>query len=204
MSGSSPQTPSPMDRTGGGPGSRRWRSSSPAWKGTSTSAPSRTRCAPSSSRAMPSSLIARYCANTRIAFGIQSGSDPVLGRIGRGHSVADGIRAVELCRDHGFTPVVDLIMGFPFETGEDENATLEAHSGGWSRSGRVRLHAFIPLPGTPLAGTSPRPVSPRAERLLGKLALAGKLTGSWKNPAIRFSRPSDERRLALDRKRTGS
>jgi len=148
-------------------------------------------------------LIGRFCANSRVAFGIQSGSDRVLDTIGRGHTVEDGMRAVELCRDHGFTPVVDLMMGFPFETGEDEAATLDLIR--WVvRSGRVRLHRFIPLPGTPLAGTSPRPASPRAEQLLGRLALAGKLTGSWKDPAIRFSRPSDERRLALDRKRTGS
>jgi B12-binding domain/radical SAM domain protein len=135
-------------------------------------------------------LIARSCANTRIAFGIQSGSDRILGMIGRGHTVADGIRAVELCRDHGFGPVVDLMMGFPFETEEDEAATLDLIR--WVvRSGRVRLHAFIPLPGTPLAGVSPRPVGPRADRLLGRLALAGKLTGSWKGPAGRFSRPPD-------------
>jgi len=132
-------------------------------------------------------LIGRFCANTRIAFGIQSGSDQVLGKIGRGHTVADGIRAVELCREHDFTPVVDIMIGFPFETGEDEDATLDLIRC-VVRSGNVRLHAFIPLPGTPLAGTSPRPVSPRAEQLLGRLALAGKLTGSWRDPAIRFSR----------------
>lgn len=133
-------------------------------------------------------LIARFCANTRIAFGIQSGSDRVLGGIGRGHTVADGIQAVELCRDHGFTPVVDFILGFPFETDEDEAATLDLI--GWvARSGRVRVHAFLPLPGTPLAGTRPLPVSSRGERLLGRLALAGKLTGSWTDPAGRFSSP---------------
>ena len=138
-------------------------------------------------------LIGRSCANTRIAFGIQSGSDRVLGKIGRGHTVADGMRAVELCRDHGFTPVVDLMMGFPFETGEDEDATLDLIR--WVvRYGHVRLHAFIPLPGTPLAGTTPRPVSPRAEHLLGRLALAGRLTGSWQDPGIRFSRPSPDSR----------
>ncbi len=142
-------------------------------------------------------IIGRFCANTRIAFGIQSGSDRVLGKIGRGHTVADGIRAVELSRDHGFTPVVDLMMGFPFETSEDEEATLSLIR--WVvRSGHVRLHAFIPLPGTPLAGTAPRLVSRQAEHLLGELALAGKLTGSWNDPATRFSGPSDERRTALD------
>jgi len=146
-------------------------------------------------------IIGRYCANTRIAFGIQSGSDRVLGRIGRGHSVADGIRAVELSRDHGFTPVVDLMMGFPFETAEDEEETLSLIR--WVvRRGRVRLHAFIPLPGTPLAGTTPRPVSPQADHLLGELALAGKLTGSWMDPAARFSRPPDKRKPAPDRRAT--
>ncbi len=135
-------------------------------------------------------LITRYCANTRVSFGIQSGSDRVLGRIGRGHTVADGIRAVELCRDHGLTPVVDLILGFPFETGEDEAATLDLIRQ-VVRAGRVRLHGFIPLPGTPLAGTRPRPVSPGAGRLLGKLALAGKLTGSWQGPPGRSPRPPD-------------
>jgi B12-binding domain/radical SAM domain protein len=135
-------------------------------------------------------LIARFCANTRVAFGIQSGSERVLGRIGRGHTVSDGIRAVELSRDHGLTPVVDLIMGFPFETVEDEEANLDLIR--WvARYGLVRVHAFLPLPGTPLAGTSPRPASPRAERLLGRLALLGKLSGTWMNPAGRFSRPPD-------------
>ncbi|MGE5831742.1 MAG: TIGR04013 family B12-binding domain/radical SAM domain-containing protein [Methanomicrobiales archaeon] len=133
-------------------------------------------------------LIARYCSNTRVAFGIQSGSDRVLRKIGRGHTVADGMRAVELCRDHGLTPVVDLILGFPFEEPEDEEATLDLIR--WvTRSGRVRLHAFIPLPGTPLAGTSPHPVSRSADRLLGRLALEGKLTGSWRDPAGRLSMP---------------
>ncbi|HVN65510.1 MAG TPA: TIGR04013 family B12-binding domain/radical SAM domain-containing protein [Methanomicrobiales archaeon] len=132
-------------------------------------------------------LIARYCSNTRVAFGIQSGSDRVLREIGRGHTVADGLRAVELSRDHGLVPVVDLILGFPFETPEDEEATLGLVRT-VVRSGVVRLHAFLPLPGTPLAGTVPRPVSPEAGRFLGKLALSGKLTGTWTDPERRFSK----------------
>jgi B12-binding domain/radical SAM domain protein len=136
-------------------------------------------------------LIGRYCANTRVAFGIQSGSDRVLAEIGRGHTVADGIRAVELCRDHGLTPVVDLILGFPSETPEDEEMTL-ALVRTVVRSGRVRIHAFIPLPGTPLAGTAPHPVSPGAARELGRLALAGKITGTWMDPGRRFSGPPDK------------
>ncbi|HMK16159.1 MAG TPA: radical SAM protein, partial [Methanomicrobiales archaeon] len=134
-------------------------------------------------------LISEYCSNTRVSFGIQSGSDRVLAAIGRGHTVAEGIRAVELCREHGLVPVADLIMGFPFETPEDEEATL-ALIRTVARSGRVRLHAFLPLPGTPLAGTVPRPVSPAAGRFLGRLALAGKLTGTWVHPGTGKPRSS--------------
>jgi len=132
-------------------------------------------------------LIAGSCANRRIAFGAQSGSDRVLSLIHRGHMVADVTAAVECCRDHGFVPVVDFIMGFPFETPEDEEETLGLIT--WvSRQGRARVHAFLPLPGTPLAGATPRPPSRRNLRILGNLALHGRITGSWNDPAVRFLR----------------
>lgn len=138
-------------------------------------------------------LIANRCANTRVAIGAQSGSDAVLGRIGRGHTVDEVIRAVECCRSHGLVPAVDFILGFPFETEEDEAATLDLI--GWvAGSGRVHVHRFIPLPGTPLAGTVPRALSPGTERTLGALARTGNLTGSVRDPQIRFSRnPSNDR-----------
>jgi B12-binding domain/radical SAM domain protein len=148
-------------------------------------------------------LIGRSCSNTRVAFGIQSGSDRVLAAIGRGHTVADGVRAVELTREHGLTPVVDLIMGFPSETPEDEEATLDLIRM-VVRAGRVRLHAFIPLPGTPLAGAAPRPVSPAAGRYLGRLALSGKLTGTWTGPERRFPGPPADKDAPLRRRTSRS
>ena len=48
-----------------------------------------------------------------------------------------------------------------------------------ARDGIVHAHRFMPLPGTALAGAAPRPILREAERVCGKLALAGKLTGSW-------------------------
>jgi B12-binding domain/radical SAM domain protein len=137
-------------------------------------------------------LIAGSCANRRIAFGAQSGSDRVLSLIHRGHTVADVTAAVECCREHGFVPVVDFIMGFPFETHEDEEETLGLIT--WvSRQGRARVHAFLPLPGTPLAGATPRPLTRRNLRILGNLALHGRITGSWNNPAVRFLRRRSNR-----------
>jgi B12-binding domain/radical SAM domain protein len=138
------------------------------------------------------SLVVRYCANTKLHFGAQSGSDGVLERLCRGHTVDEIIRAVEICTEFSITPVVDFIVGFPFETDEDQSRTLELIQ--WvARYGNVHVHRFMPLPGTPLAGTNARSLLPETEKICGKLALSGKLTGSWNDPEIRFFRhPSND------------
>ncbi|NYT05410.1 MAG: TIGR04013 family B12-binding domain/radical SAM domain-containing protein [Methanomicrobiales archaeon] len=132
-------------------------------------------------------LVLQYCANRRVHFGAQSGSDAVLKAIRRGHTVADVIRAVERCRDHGLVPVVDIIVGLPFETDDDQQATIRLAA--WiARNGMVHAHYFTPLPGTPLEATVARPLLPETKKTLGRLALAGKATGSWMEPEIRFFR----------------
>ena len=138
------------------------------------------------------SLVTTYCANKKIHFGAQSGSDTVLEKLHRGHTVADVLRAVDLCRDYSLVPVVDFIVGLPFESDEDQAATLNCIRE-VSRHGIIHVHRFIPLPGTPLAGTVARDLLPEAEKILGKLALRGRLTGSWNDPAVRFfRRPSND------------
>lgn len=130
-------------------------------------------------------LITTYCSNTRLHFGAQSGSDRVLSFLKRGHTVDDVITAVELCLESGLIPVVDCIVGIPGE--EDEDQLKTARLVEWvSRRGRVHLHRFIPLPGTPLSGTVPRPLLSEVERLLGALALKGRVTGAWGDPTRRF------------------
>jgi B12-binding domain/radical SAM domain protein len=123
-------------------------------------------------------LVRSFCVNTRVHFGVQSGSDRVLRALGRGHTVADGLGAVDRVLDHGFVPVVDLILGFPFETDAEQEETL-ALAEQLARHGcRVHAHRFMPLPGTPLAARPARPLLDSARRRLGRLALDGKLTGS--------------------------
>ncbi|MDO9036328.1 MAG: TIGR04013 family B12-binding domain/radical SAM domain-containing protein [Methanoregula sp.] len=133
------------------------------------------------------SLVNRYCTNTKLHFGAQSGSDVILERLHRGHNVDDVIHAVELCTESGITPVVDFIVGFPFESDDDQLATVNLIRQ-VARSGKVHVHRFIPLPGTPLAGTTARSLLPETEKVCGSLALTGRLTGSWTDPEIRFFR----------------
>jgi B12-binding domain/radical SAM domain protein len=125
-------------------------------------------------------LITKYCANKSISLGGQSGSPEVLSRIGRGHGREEIESACELAREYGLVPQVDLIFGLPMESAEDQQMTLDLVRWIEGKGGKVRAHRFMPLPGTPLAGTRPAPLSEQAEALLGSLALKGHLTGTWR------------------------
>ena len=132
-------------------------------------------------------LILDHCANTRLHFGAQSGSDRVLRRLHRGHTVEDVVRAVDLCRENGLIPVVDFILGLPFESDDDQRATLDLVKL-VTRAGKAHIHCFMPLPGTPLWKSRPRSLLPETEKVLGKLALGGRITGAWMDHEIRFFR----------------
>ncbi|MDD2339224.1 MAG: TIGR04013 family B12-binding domain/radical SAM domain-containing protein [Methanosarcina sp.] len=124
-------------------------------------------------------LVRKYCANNSLSLGAQSGSDQILKEIRRGHSVEDSISAVECCLEHEITPAVDFIFGFPTETEEDQEKSLDLVRWICKKGGTVRAHYLAPLPGTPYASAVPVEVSDRVRRELGKLALGGKLTGYW-------------------------
>lgn len=130
-------------------------------------------------------LIARYCSNTRIHIGAQSGAESTLQKICRGHTLSDVWRAIDRCTDGGFTPVIDIIVGFPDETDEELQETV-TFCQEVARIGYVHAHRFFPLPGTPLEGRVSRDLIPEVVSAFGSLALSGRLTGSWNNPEIRF------------------
>ena len=124
-------------------------------------------------------LIRKYCANDSLGLGAQSGSERVLKEIQRGHTVEDSISAVECCLEHEITPAVDFIFGFPTETEEDQEKSLELIRWICRKGGTVRAHYLTPLPGTPYSSAIPSEVIGRINSELGKLALDGKLTGYW-------------------------
>ena len=130
-------------------------------------------------------LIARYCSNTKIHIGAQSGAESTLKKIRRGHTLSDVWNAIDHCIDAGFTPVIDIIVGFPDETDEELLDTV-SFCREVSGIGYVHAHRFFSLPGTPLEGRGSRDLIPEVISALGSLALSGRLTGSWNNPEIRF------------------
>jgi B12-binding domain/radical SAM domain protein len=124
-------------------------------------------------------LITKYCSNRVLNIGAQSGSPRILRAISRGHDVEAVETACQLCSDQGIEPLVDFIFGLPMETAGDQQLSLELIEKIIADGGGVRAHYFTPLPGTPLARTTPTTAADQVARELGKLALQGKLTGSW-------------------------
>lgn len=126
-------------------------------------------------------LVRSYCANDSLSIGAQSGSDTILKEIRRGHSAEDVFKAAELCFENGITPIIDFIIGFPNETEKDQEQTLEMIDWLCRKGGEVRAHYLTPLPSTDYESVVPAKVHPEISKKLGKLALGGKLKGTWEN-----------------------
>lgn len=124
-------------------------------------------------------LVVKYCKNRHLSIGGQSGSDRVLRAVGRGHDVEAVRRACEICLDRGIVPNLDLIVGLPKETPEDQRMTLDLAREVVGKGGRIRAHHFISLPDTPLEDARPAPLLDDVAKEMGKLALGGKATGKW-------------------------
>jgi len=126
-------------------------------------------------------LLRTHCHNRTLVIGGQSGSDRVLRFLGRGHTVADVVRAAAHAREGGLRPLVDLIFGIPGETAQEQAATVElARLLQREHGARIHAHYFHPLPGTPLWGADPAPLEPETRAFLKRAERAGTLDGDWR------------------------
>ena len=124
-------------------------------------------------------MIKRYVNNRSVTIGAQSGSDRILRILRRGHSKEDVLNAVEVLLRHGFTPHVDFIFGFPFETQDDQHETMQFIEKLVQLGCRIHAHSFLPLPGTELEKTGCARLPVWLKRGLSRLASEGKLDGYW-------------------------
>lgn len=141
-------------------------------------------------------LITTYCANKKLTIGAQTGSDRLLKRLRRDHTREDIERSTALSREHGLTPQLDFILGFPGETQEEQLQTL-----GFIRrlaleyAARIQMHFFLPLSGTPLADAVPAFPARRVMRILEDFHKAGFCSDWWKG-GMELSRRIIETRAA--------
>ena len=126
-------------------------------------------------------LIVKYASNRKVTIGAQSGSDAVLKRFKRGHTVALIERATALCREAGITPMLDFILGFPGETKEERQATINLARDLNNRyAARTQMHFFMPLSGTPLEQERPTFFGPETEAELDQAHSDGVCTNWWR------------------------
>jgi B12-binding domain/radical SAM domain protein len=125
-------------------------------------------------------LVTRYAANDNIVFGAQTGSPRLLKELRRGHTVQDVYRAAEFTLQAGLKPIVDFMFGLPGETEEDQRLSLRLIEDLAAMGATIHSHAFMPLPGTPLADAPPGWVTPEVESILGRLSKDGLHTGQWR------------------------
>lgn len=144
--------------------------------------PSEIRPEHVSARAL--AVLRKYVDNDTLVIGGQSGSDRVLERSRRGHTVADVVRAVELAIAAGFRPDVDFLFGLPGETRDDRVASLRLADDLVAKGARIHTHAFMPLPGTPLRDAVPETIEPEAMIAMSRLESRGKAYGQWKRQLV--------------------
>jgi len=100
---------------------------------------------------------------------VQSGSDALLEKMGRGHTPGDYLEVVE--RYRGAFPcgllATDAIVGFPGETEEAFGQTLDLM--GHARPDIINIKAFSPRPGTPAFGLKDRPGRAVVQKRIARL-----------------------------------
>jgi B12-binding domain/radical SAM domain protein len=125
-------------------------------------------------------VIARHADNRALVIGGQTGSERLLAATHRGHDVAAIERAVALCGEAGFRADVDFLFGLPGETADDRAATIALADRITAAGARVHAHAFMPLPGTPLASAAPAPIGRDVADAVARLEARGAAYGQWR------------------------
>lgn len=128
-------------------------------------------------------LIRRHADNTSIVIGGQTGSPRLLEATHRGHDVAAIERAVAITVEAGLRPDVDFLFGLPDEHDDDRALTIALADRLAASGARIHAHAFMPLPGTPLAGARPTRIAPDVAAAVARLESRGSAYGQWRQQA---------------------
>jgi B12-binding domain/radical SAM domain protein len=128
-------------------------------------------------------LIRRHADNRSLVIGGQSGSPRLLAATHRGHDVAAIERAVAIAIEAGLRPDVDFLFGLPDETADDRALTIALADRIAAAGARIHAHAFMPLPGTPLAGARPTAIASDVAAAVARLESRGAAYGQWRQQA---------------------
>ncbi|MFA5331208.1 MAG: methyl-coenzyme M reductase glutamine C-methyltransferase [Methanoregula sp.] len=92
--------------------------------------------------------ISRYTIGW-VFFGIESGSDAILRKMGKGVTIAQVCDAIRRCREHGLRVAGSFIVGYPTETQQDYENTKDFIAE--QQLDDIFISIAEPIPSTPLA-----------------------------------------------------
>ncbi len=125
-------------------------------------------------------LVKRFADNDHLIIGAQTGSERLLERCRRGHTLRDVFSAVSQALAVGLKPHVDFIFGLPGETDEDRESTIAVIRELAAMGALIHAHTFMPLPQTLFADQRPGKIHGRLRAVLKELTHRGALYGTWR------------------------
>jgi len=137
------------------------------------------------------------CGVTRLSLGLQTLDERWLGDVlGRGHTVADSLRAAEILRDRPYDLSFDLIYGLPSQQPEDWGTDLIRAAE--LAPDHLSTYSLTVEPGTPLARTITDkflPPPPPSDKVADMFLISGQALvskGFYRYEVSNFAKPGHE------------
>lgn len=125
-------------------------------------------------------LIKKYAKNDNIIIGAQTGSEKLLKKCNRKHTVNDIYNAVILVNKFNIRANVDFIFGLPSEDDDDIKANFKVMHDLINLGAKIHAHIFIPLPATPFWKMESSVISKDLIKRLEYMTSKGHIYGQWR------------------------
>ena len=106
----------------------------------------------------------------------------------RGHTLKHILESVELLLQGNLIPQLDFILGNPGESEDEQLQTIELCHALRKKGCSIRLHYFMPLPGTPWGDAPPSPLSQTIKSKAFALLKQESVNGSF-SQQMRIAKP---------------
>ncbi len=125
-------------------------------------------------------MLKKYVSNQWITIGAQTGSNHLLKKMHRFHTVEDVKKAIRASLKANFSVNIDLIFGLPDETTKHlkETQKLIEFTLRYPKT-RIHGHYFLPLPGTPWEKEKVTKIPAKFFKFLKELERKKSLYGDW-------------------------
>jgi B12-binding domain/radical SAM domain protein len=126
-------------------------------------------------------LTQEFCDNDNLTMGAQTGSPKIMRIIQRGHTLEQVIDAVDLAVSFGYIMNIDIILGYPEETIEDQFLTIDFCKLLIDKGCKIHMHYLIPLPGTMYENDIPSKIDREVLKIIRRWSNDGMIFGSWQH-----------------------